>query len=73
MSAKRTLTPAAALGLGILLLIPIAGSIWAPLRTSEVMGGRMMVWGLLWLLAVVLAVLVLLAIGAAASWRRLRR
>lgn len=73
LNAKRKLTVVAALSLGILLLLPVAGEIVAPLRTSEMMGGRMMVWGLFWLLVVVLVILVLLVVGAVAAWQRLRQ
>lgn len=73
LNAKRRLTVVAALSLVILLLLPVAGEIVAPLRTSEMMGGRMMVWGLLWLLAVVLVILILLVVGAVAAWQRLRQ
>lgn len=73
LNAKRKLTVVAALSLVILLLLPVAGEIVAPLRTSEMMGGRMMVWGLLWLLAIVLVILFLLVVGAVAAWQRLRQ
>lgn len=71
-TTQRTLT-IATLALAILLVIPVVGHLWAPFPTSEMMGGRRMVWGFLWLLAVVLALVILLAIGAVAGLRRLRR
>jgi hypothetical protein len=62
-----------AVGLAILLLLPVAGGIWAPIRTSEIMGGRMMVWGFGWLVLVLVATLLLLSLAGAAVWRRRRR
>ena len=68
---QRTLT-IVVIGLAILLAVPIIGQVWAPVTTSEMMGGRRMVWGFVWLITVVLTILTLVAIGVAAAWRRLR-
>ena len=60
------------IGLAILLAVPIIGQVWAPVTTSEMMGGRRMVWGFVWLITVVLTILTLAVIGVAAAWRCLR-
>ena len=61
-----------AVALAILLLLPLAGEIWAPMRTSEMMGGRMMVWGFAWFALVLVVTVLLLSLAGAALWRRRR-
>ena len=73
MVTRRNTITIAAVATAILLLLPLAGEIWAPMRTSEIMGGRMMVWGFAWLALVLIVTLVLLSLAGAALWRRRRR
>lgn len=70
MSRTRNALAGAAITLGILLLIPIVGDIFAPTRTSEMMGGRMMVWGFLWAFLVFVAILVLVVLLGVRVWQR---
>ena len=62
-----------AVALGMLLLLPLAGDVLAPMRTREIMGGRMMVWGFAWFALVLVVTLLLLSLAGAAVWRRRRR
>jgi uncharacterized membrane protein len=62
-----------ATALVILLLLPVAGELWAPARTSEMMGGRMMVWGFLWAFLVFLAIVVLVVLVGMIIWQRPHR
>jgi hypothetical protein len=56
--------------LGIIVVIPLYGLVTGHL--AEMMGGRMMVWGLAWALAVALIVVVAMMWTLARQWRRSR-
>lgn len=70
MSRTRNALVSVGIALGILLLIPVVGDIVAPTRTSEMMGGRMMIWGFLWAFLVFLAILVLVVLVGMKVWQR---
>ena len=73
MSGLGKATAATAMAVGILVLIPVVGYVWNPMRTEEMMGGRLMVWGVAWGAIAASATAALTVLCAIGLWRRIRQ
>lgn len=72
MNGLGKATVASAVAVGILVLIPIVGYVWDPTRSEEMMGGRLIVWGLAWAAAAGIAAATLAILVIIGLLRRMR-
>jgi hypothetical protein len=66
-------TAASATAAIILVLIPLVVYVVDPVAADEMMAGRRMAWGLAWMAATAIATAMLVVVGVASIFRRVRQ